>query len=88
MAALRKPGMMGPMRREVTTVEELRAIVRVEEFFHCARAFLRSGAWNPESWTPDAVPSVAQLAKTFKPDLTQAELDEYYSPDNMAKQLY
>ncbi|BBZ62669.1 pyridoxamine 5'-phosphate oxidase [Mycolicibacterium monacense DSM 44395] len=63
--------------------------IRVEEvFFHCAKAFLRSGAWNPESWTPDAVPSVAQLAKTFKPDLTQAELDEYYSPDNMDKQLY
>jgi PPOX class probable FMN-dependent enzyme len=63
--------------------------ISVEEvFFHCAKAFLRSGAWKPESWRPDAVPSVAQLAKTFKPDLTQAELDEYYSEDNMRKQLY
>jgi PPOX class probable FMN-dependent enzyme len=63
--------------------------ISVEEvFFHCAKAFLRSGAWKPESWHPDAVPSVAQLAKTFKPDLTQAELDEYYSEDNMRKQLY
>ncbi len=63
--------------------------IDVEEvFFHCAKAFLRSGAWKPESWNPTAVPSVAQLAKTFKPDLTQAELDEYYSEDTMRKQLY
>lgn len=63
--------------------------INVEEvFFHCAKAFLRSGAWKPESWNPTAVPSVAQLAKTFKPDLSQAELDEYYSEDNMRTQLY
>jgi PPOX class probable FMN-dependent enzyme len=63
--------------------------IAVEEvFFHCAKAFLRSDAWRPESWNPTAVPSVAQLAKSFKPDLSQAELDAYYSEDNVRKMLY
>jgi hypothetical protein len=34
------------------------------------------------------VPSVAQLAKAFKPDLSQRELDDYYSEDNLRKILY
>jgi PPOX class probable FMN-dependent enzyme len=59
-----------------------------EVFFHCAKAFLRSDAWKPESWNPTAVPSVAQLAKAFKPDLSQRELDDYYSEDNLRKILY
>jgi PPOX class probable FMN-dependent enzyme len=63
--------------------------ISVEEvFFHCSKAFLRSDAWQPERWNPTAVPTVAQLAKTFKPDLTQAELDEYYSEDNLRSMLY
>jgi PPOX class probable FMN-dependent enzyme len=63
--------------------------IAVEEvFFHCAKAFLRSDAWRPESWNPTAVPSMAQLAKAFKPDLTQVELDAYYSEDNVRKMLY
>lgn len=59
-----------------------------EVFFHCAKAFLRSDTWKPESWNPTAVPSVAQLAKAFKPDLSQRELDEYYKEDNLRKMLY
>jgi uncharacterized protein len=63
--------------------------IDVEEvFFHCAKAFLRSDAWNPDSWNPTAVPSVARLAKAFKPDLSQAQLDEYYRDDNLRKILY
>jgi PPOX class probable FMN-dependent enzyme len=63
--------------------------IAVEEvFFHCAKAFLRSDAWKPESWNPTAVPSVAQLAKAFKPDLSQRELDDYYCEDNLRKILY
>lgn len=63
--------------------------IDVEEvFFHCSKAFLRSDAWKPESWTPDVVPSVAQLAKTFKPTLSQDELDAYYSEDSLRKMLY
>ncbi|MBU9766694.1 pyridoxamine 5'-phosphate oxidase family protein [Mycobacterium sp. TNTM28] len=63
--------------------------IAVEEvFFHCPKAFLRSNTWKPESWNPDAVASVAQMAKAFKPDMSQAELDAYYSEDNLRKILY
>ena len=63
--------------------------IAVEEvFFHCPKAFLRSEAWKPASWNPTAVPSVAQMAKAFKPDQTQAELDAYYSEDNLRTLLY
>ena len=42
--------------------------IAVEEvFFHCAKAFLRSDAWKPQTWNPTAVPSVAQLAKAINP---------------------
>lgn len=59
-----------------------------EVFFHCPKAFLRSETWKPESWNPTAVPSVAQMAKAFKPDQSQEELDAYYSEDNLRKILY
>ncbi|MCG7608078.1 MULTISPECIES: pyridoxamine 5'-phosphate oxidase family protein [Mycobacterium] len=63
--------------------------IAIEEvFFHCPKAFLRSDAWKPETWDPTAVPSVAQMAKAFKPDQSQAELDAYYSEDNLRKVLY
>jgi uncharacterized protein len=63
--------------------------VAVEEvFFHCAKAFLRSDAWKPETWNPTAVPSVARLAKAYKPDLSEAELDEYYAEENLRRILY
>lgn len=63
--------------------------IAIEEvFFHCPKAFLRSDTWKPESWDPTAVPSVAQMAKAFKPDQSQEELDAYYSEDNLRKILY
>ncbi|OCB10902.1 pyridoxamine 5'-phosphate oxidase [Mycolicibacterium porcinum] len=63
--------------------------IAIEEvFFHCPKAFLRSDTWKPETWNPTAVPSVAQMAKAFKPDQSQAELDAYYSEDNLRKILY
>jgi PPOX class probable FMN-dependent enzyme len=63
--------------------------IAVEEvFFHCAKAFLRSDAWKPETWDPTAVPSVAQLAKAIKPDVSDEELQKYYSEENMRKILY
>jgi uncharacterized protein len=63
--------------------------IAIEEvFFHCPKAFLRSDAWKPETWNPTAVPSVAQMAKAFKPDQSQPELDAYYSEDNLRKMLY
>jgi PPOX class probable FMN-dependent enzyme len=63
--------------------------IAVEEvFFHCAKAFLRSDTWKPETWDPTAVPSVAQLAKAIKPDTSDEELEKYYSEDNLRKLLY
>ncbi|MFV8054029.1 pyridoxamine 5'-phosphate oxidase family protein [Mycobacterium sp. 48b] len=63
--------------------------IAIEEvFFHCPKAFLRSETWKPETWNPTAVPSVAQMAKAFKPDQSQEELDAYYSEDNLRKILY
>jgi PPOX class probable FMN-dependent enzyme len=59
-----------------------------EVFFHCAKAFLRSDTWDPSTWNPTAVPSVAQLAKAIRYDWSQAELDERYSEENIRKVLY
>lgn len=63
--------------------------IDVEEvFFHCAKAFLRSDAWNPESWDPTALPSVAQIAQALKKDMSLEELEKYYNEDNIRKVLY
>ena len=59
-----------------------------EVFFHCPKAFLRSDAWQPQTWDPDAVPSVARLAKAIKPDTSDEQLAEYYSEANLRKILY
>lgn len=59
-----------------------------EVFFHCAKAFLRSDAWLPQTWDPTAVPSVAQLAAAMRKEWTEAQLEEYYAEENMRKILY
>jgi predicted pyridoxine 5'-phosphate oxidase superfamily flavin-nucleotide-binding protein len=78
---------------DALTVHDKRPIlaleIAVEEvFFHCAKAFLRSDAWNPASWNPTALPSSAQIAKAIKWDWSQSQLDEYYSEENLRKVLY
>ncbi|MFJ4210525.1 MSMEG_1061 family FMN-dependent PPOX-type flavoprotein [Paenarthrobacter sp. NPDC089675] len=57
-------------------------VVSVEEVFtHCGKAFLRSGLWDPESWNPEALPSIAVLSKTYvQPDTPLEELESYYGP--------
>jgi PPOX class probable FMN-dependent enzyme len=63
--------------------------IAIEEvFFHCAKAFLRSNAWKPETWNPTALPSVAEIAKALRSDWTEAQLDERYNEDNMRRVLY
>jgi PPOX class probable FMN-dependent enzyme len=59
-----------------------------EVFFHCAKAFLRSGSWDPSTWDPTAVPSVAQLAKAVRTEWSQEQLEEYYGEENYRKMLY
>jgi uncharacterized protein len=78
---------------DAMTVQDKRPILALEidieeVFFHCAKAFLRSETWDPSTWNPTAVPSVAQIAQALKKDMSLAELDKYYSEDNMRKVLY
>lgn len=61
----------------------LAVVVDVEEvFYHCAKAFLRSQLWEPETWNPTVVPSAARLAKVLLvPDAElsalEAEFDSF-----------
>lgn len=69
----------------------LAVVVDVEDvFFHCAKAFLRSGLWQPETWDPDGVvPRRAVIAAEVEPDgRTVEHLDDYYRPENYARGLY
>jgi len=69
----------------------LAVVVEIEEiFFHCAKAFLRSGLWKPETWDPDGVvPRRAVLAHEAEPSgMTIEQLDDYYAPENYEKGLY
>ncbi|MCK8615747.1 MSMEG_1061 family FMN-dependent PPOX-type flavoprotein [Gordonia sp. C13] len=63
--------------------------IDVEEvFFHCAKAFLRSDLWKPESWTPDVLPSPAAITKQVMPEVDEAALERRYSEENFRKILY
>jgi len=69
----------------------LAVVVEIEDvFFHCAKAFLRSGLWKPETWDPEArVPRRAVIASQVEPaGMSIAQLDDYYQPENYAKGLY
>jgi len=67
----------------------LALVVEVEQVFHhCAKAFLRSGLWDPASWQPDAVAARPQIARTLeRPDTSLDELTAYYGP-SYAERLY
>jgi PPOX class probable FMN-dependent enzyme len=68
----------------------LALVVEVDAVFHhCAKAFLRSQLWEPETWDPELkVPRRAVLAqKLERPESTVAELDEYYG-SSYAEGLY
>jgi PPOX class probable FMN-dependent enzyme len=58
-------------------------------FFHCAKAFLRSGLWDPESWEPGSVPRRAVIAHELEHSpRTLEDLDDYYRPESYGKNLY
>jgi hypothetical protein len=61
----------------------LAIVVEIETvFFHCAKAFLRSQLWRPETWDPEArVPRRAVLAQRLeRPGDSLEALDAYYGP--------
>ena len=64
-------------------------LVEVEQvFFHCSKAFLRSRLWEPDTWTPDVMPSRARLSQQLeRPGDTIEELEAYYGP-SYADRLY
>ncbi|WP_205471621.1 pyridoxamine 5'-phosphate oxidase family protein [Nocardioides sp. SYSU D00038] len=69
----------------------LAVVVEIEDlFFHCAKAFLRSGLWRPETWDPEGrVPRRAVVAQRVEPSgMTLEQLDDYYRPENYARGLY
>lgn len=57
-------------------------VVEIDEIFsHCAKAFMRSQLWDPQTWQPDVLPSRAQLAKlTDAADIPLADLERHYGP--------
>ncbi|MFY1618945.1 pyridoxamine 5'-phosphate oxidase family protein [Micromonospora sp. WMMD736] len=67
----------------------LAVVVEIEQiFYHCAKAFLRSALWQPETWQPDVLPSRARLIKEVEaPAESLAELEQHYGPE-YAKKIY
>ncbi|WP_370248041.1 pyridoxamine 5'-phosphate oxidase family protein [Nocardioides sp.] len=70
----------------------LALVVEIETVFsHCAKAFMRSSLWEPQTWDPEAlVPRRAVLAHRAeaKDGQTLEELDAYYAPENYRRGLY
>ncbi|WP_431945601.1 pyridoxamine 5'-phosphate oxidase family protein [Micromonospora marina] len=56
--------------------------VAIEQiFYHCAKAFLRSDLWQPETWQPDVLPTRARLIKEVEaPAESLADLERHYGP--------
>ncbi|WP_433536695.1 pyridoxamine 5'-phosphate oxidase family protein [Micromonospora sp. CA-249363] len=67
----------------------LAVVVEIEQiFYHCAKAFLRSALWQPETWEPDVLPSRARLIKEVEaPVESLEELERHYGPE-YAKKIY
>jgi uncharacterized protein len=57
-------------------------------FFHCAKAFMRSELWQPETWHPDVLPPHPVIVKSVQdtPE-TLEELQRHYGPQ-YADRLY
>ncbi|MEV5208267.1 pyridoxamine 5'-phosphate oxidase family protein [Micromonospora sp. NPDC053740] len=65
----------------------LAVVVEIEQiFYHCAKAFLRSALWRPETWQPDVLPSRARLIKEVEalPESLE-DLERYYGPEYATK---
>jgi PPOX class probable FMN-dependent enzyme len=67
----------------------LAAVVEVEEiFYHCTKAFHRSGLWRAERWDRTVAPSRSEVARALEADLTPrfdaVALNEAYAPERCA----
>ncbi|MFI7577456.1 pyridoxamine 5'-phosphate oxidase family protein [Micromonospora sp. NPDC049497] len=65
----------------------LAVVVEIEQvFYHCAKAFLRSELWRPETWAPDALPTRARLVKEVEaPAESLEDLERHYGPEYVKK---
>ena len=80
----RDPALLEDLPTGGTRPPRLGLCVEVQEaFLHCAKAFLRGGVWDPQTWLPsDELPSAAEIYRDHRdtPGLTvaqtQAELEE------------
>ena len=63
----------------------LALVVGVDEVFHhCAKAFLRSRLWSPETWV-NTLPPRAVFAKTFeRQEQSLSEIEQHYGPEYAA----
>jgi uncharacterized protein len=68
----------------------LALVVEIEAiFFHCAKAFLRSELWQPDTWHPEALPSHAAMVKQMhQAEETLEQLEQHYAPENYSRLLY
>ncbi|UJA21999.1 pyridoxamine 5'-phosphate oxidase family protein [Thermoleophilia bacterium SCSIO 60948] len=82
----------GVLERMVVKGHRPKFAIRIDVetvFFHCAKAFMRSELWNPDTWNPEAAPTRAQIAKQLeRPGDSLEELERYYDPDEYRRKLY
>ena len=58
-------------------------------YMHCAKAFLRSGLWNPESWQPRAaMPTLGEILKDQLALKDSAEETDRFLDDAYAKTMW
>ncbi|MFC4334397.1 pyridoxamine 5'-phosphate oxidase family protein [Salininema proteolyticum] len=66
---------------------DLALVVEIDQvFFHCAKAFMRSRLWSPETWEPEVLPSTAELVKSSQNTPESLEsLEEHYGAQYASK---
>ncbi len=68
---------------------KLALLVEIEQiFFHCSKSFLRSRAWDPDTWRPDALPPRARLSKALERRNDPIEVLEEHYGARYAEHLY
>lgn len=66
----------------------LALVVEIEQiFFHCAKAFMRSALWKPDTWGDDLPTHAKMVIETQKVEETLEQLESYYG-EAYTKQLY
>lgn len=67
----------------------LALVVEIDQvFFHCAKAFMRSKLWHPETWDPEALPTRARIVQCVeRPNDSIDVLEKHYGPE-YARGLY